>query len=125
MGFGEFVQEIVALVRTPPVSYDEVYDALSYHVWKEPLGIKHELAAQRQVPSWRLTVVPVYSHLEDMRQDGLTERREATLTPHRLFLRGGKPACEYKLTEAGLRKRVEAPRTNGLETVLEPAPAGM
>ncbi len=92
--------------------YQEVYDTLHHSTWKAAMEIYNEVAQQRKIDPEKLALHSFYPILRSLVYDGLAEDRERSLTPEQLSARGNRPAIEYRLTPAGLKKRVTSPQSS-------------
>lgn len=109
MSFLKQVRDLIEMASLCP-SYGEVYGTLSYHVWKTGQDIRKELATQHRVHYFRINTASIYSHLRNMHDRGLAEIHFSTNEYGVL--------AEYKLTETGLRKRVERDQLANLDGIL-------
>ena len=105
------------------VKYKEVYNALSYHEWRSALEVKGIIGDERRVEPRKLNVGSIYAHLGCLVDEELAQIRDRQLTEEQLKVRGERGQSEYKLTESGLRRRVEGSPSEGgyIEDALQPA----
>ncbi len=101
--------------------YQEVYDVLHHTNWKVAKEVRNDVAYQRKVDPETLSLHRFYPILHTLVDEGLAENRESNISPEHLATRGGRPSYEYKLTSAGLKKRVESTSSEGIEGILAPA----
>ena len=107
------------------IKYEDVYQALSFHEWRNPLQLVDIIAKQKDISQFRVSLGAVHLHLHRLYEERYADKRERQLTQEQLEVRGGKKGYEYKLTQDGLRKRIEIDQqsTEGIEATLDPAKA--
>jgi len=81
---------------------DQVLDVLNHTIWKSALEVHAEINRQGDI-----ALHTVHSCLHDFEDKGLVTSRLREITPLRWADRGGRGEREYKLTEEGLKKRME------------------
>ncbi|MBI1969188.1 hypothetical protein HYS48_00710 [Candidatus Woesearchaeota archaeon] len=113
------------MILSGRIKYQEVYGTLSSIEWKRGKEIVDEIAKQRGVDRRQLILTSVYPHLRELVRERFAEERECRrLTEEERAARGGRGAHEYRLTEYGLRKRIEFHQresAEGIEGILVPA----
>lgn len=104
-------------------NYNDVYSELSYHVWKSALEIRDLIAEKKKIRHSNVGIGGIYSHLNNMYENRLVDKRDRELTPKQLENRGRRSKQEYKLTTEGLRKQLETRQETNqrLEGILNPA----
>ncbi|SRR6266446_3510017 len=83
----------------------QVLNVLHPTIWKSALEIRDEI---------NLPLGTIHICLHGLEDQGLvTSRLREIISPDRLALRGGRGEKEYKLTEEGLKRRVERKHEEG------------
>lgn len=99
----------------------EVYDALNHTEWHDAFRVRKEIASVRNVAPDSLPLHRFYPLLRSLETEGFTQSRENYEDTERVRRRGGRPVFEYRLTEDGIRKRVELhQKEGGIEGMLSP-----
>ena len=92
----------------------DVYQTLSYHVWKAPLEIRDELREKRGIRRETIfgpdvNLGAIYVHLNHLEEQGFCEYRlREYKTPEelkQLMIREENRAREYRLTSLGIKNR--------------------
>lgn len=91
------------------MNYDHlrVLDQLSHSEWRSPQEIALRLSPGAATSFWYGTLAHVHAALRSLEEGEYAERRQRDISPERLANRGGRPESEYRLTEPGVRRRVE------------------
>jgi len=108
----------------PKFSEADVYNLLSYTVWKSPIEIKHELdeSLGDKKTVWNgASFGSIYAHLDAIVSRDFAEFRERESSPERLKTRRGNPEREYHLTPNGMNNRDFYEQSPGLVRKLKPA----
>jgi len=103
------------------ITYQGVFNALSFHAAKTAGEVAEEIAAAHDIPYKDKYLRQSYPFLHQLVAEGFASDRERQLSLEQLEKRGGRPSYEYLLTQDGMRKRAEVPE-GGLEGVLVPEP---
>lgn len=96
----------------------EVYDTLSFHVWKSPLDIEYEINEQKRTGNsiWhKASLGSIQYNLCRLVNDDYAEKRKRQLTEEQLKARGGRIGYEYRLTSGGVHRRCELEKKRHIE----------
>ena len=103
---------------------EQMYEVLSFHEYKSPLELRDELEELRTKQNCffkQPSLGGIYVNFESMEKLGEVSSRYRTLSEDRLRRRGGKIELEFKLTQSGLRRRIESDKKDeSLEGSLVP-----
>jgi hypothetical protein len=91
---------------------EAILEVLHPTIWKRRLEVMRDVEAlevNSKRPFAHVSMGAFALALEKLLVDGWVERQEATIDERTYVIRGGRSASEYKLTESGLRRRIELP----------------
>src|SRR3989344_791210 len=102
------------LTMREKATLDDLYNTLSYQVWKTGLEIKAELQASgKRLGFWMSG--GIYAYLHEWEDEGLITSRERDISEELLRIRSGIPQREYKRISTGSPERLQR---GGLEREL-------
>ena len=96
-------------------SYTDLYETLSYTLWKTGLEVIRELEGQGKPASHMRGIM--YIHLSEWEDEGLIKARNRPLTPEQMAVGLTMPQREYRRTSTGTPKKLSE---GGLEGCLVP-----
>lgn len=93
-------------------SAEEVLDVLNHSTWKTAHEIKREIEKGRGITKrsffGRVNLGVIYVQLFRLEESGMVERRDRTkISKYELWTRGGQYPHEFRMTEEGIRRKVE------------------